>query len=68
MLYENVKPTINLFIFCLPVVNPCLEQTDSCAPHATCVFSGVSYEYTCMCGEGWRGDGYSECIGRYLIN
>ncbi|XP_072014975.1 uncharacterized protein [Amphiura filiformis] len=54
-----LKDTFNITV---PIVNPCEEQLDECAKHATCVFAGVSHQYTCSCGEGYIGNGDHECI------
>ena len=55
---------IVLSLSCVVVVNPCEEQTDKCAKHATCMFAGISHQYTCSCGQGFIGDGFDPCSGR----
>ncbi|XP_077993986.1 uncharacterized protein LOC144447778 [Glandiceps talaboti] len=44
------------------VNNPCLDQTDNCDEHASCVFIGNG-NYTCVCDSGWTGNGsLGNCI------
>ncbi|KAJ8038778.1 IgGFc-binding protein [Holothuria leucospilota] len=44
-----------------PIFNPCAEQTDDCVSNAECIFTGISYNYTCQCNEGYMGDGFVSC-------
>jgi hypothetical protein len=41
-------------------VDECKDKTAVCADHATCV-NVVGAPYTCMCNEGYAGDGVDEC-------
>ena len=48
-----------------PDINECGEQTHNCSRDALC--SDTNSSYTCICKDGYTGDGFN-CAGLLLNN
>ena len=54
----------SVFILFFLDVDECGENTDNCHEFADC--TDLEGSFTCLCKQGYTGDGVISCIGEYL--